>query len=320
MSVNKTLTVLLLAALLAWGIEALVLHQRSARKAEQIRTDEAQARSRLALEFISKQQNLEQEFVDRKHLATGKTVFDRIFNTQGHSISELIQNIASEALPDGWTCDVRVEEFTNFILLVYLPRESHVVPFNRLASYFEPLLKYCSSYLTSVAVFDGRRKSYLFLDETVLDELKSDKHISTEMIRRAEDQGQSFTRFNSVTLECKKRDSHLFLPIEVVGPNGVVKCEALFDTGATTTMLSNGPISKTGDENRENAPRRSFSTPNGLLACPIVSRGLDVGGLRKTIEIAVNENDTQNLLGRNFFEGMEYIVDFQVPAIYVWEK
>jgi hypothetical protein len=45
-----------------------------------------------------------------------------------------------------------------------------------------------------------------------------------------------------------------------------------------------------------------------------------VGGFRKNIDVAVNQKEDVNLLGMNFFEGMEYIVDFQNSSIYVWEK
>ena len=49
-------------------------------------------------------------------------------------------------------------------------------------------------------------------------------------------------------------------------------------------------------------------------------REVNVSGFRKKIEVAVNQRDKTNLLGVNFFEGMDYIVDFQNSAIYVWKK
>ena len=52
----------------------------------------------------------------------------------------------------------------------------------------------------------------------------------------------------------------------------------------------------------------------------IVTRTINVGGIQRRIEIAVDPNDQVNLLGVNFFEGMDYIVDFKNSAIYVWEK
>ena len=125
---------------------------------------------------------------------------------------------------------------------------------------------------------------------------------------------------NSVTIECEKHESHLFLPIEVAGKSGIVTSYALLDTGASTTTLTAEVVAKTGFDNLQNAPRRNFNTANGPLSCPIVNREVNVGGFRKSIEIAANQRDDINLLGVNFFEGMNYIVDFQNSAIYVWGK
>ena len=320
MRVTKLLGVLLVVALVTWSVEALYLLQRNASTPARIKATETQKRNRLALEYRKKERDLEQEYESKKHLATGETVFDRIFNTKDQSIVDLIKHISREALPDGWSCDVKVEEFTHFVLLVYLPHNSRPVAPDQMTSYLQPITQYCSLYLSDVAVFDRTHKSYLFFDKTMLDEIKSGKSISKEMSLRAEEQGQLFTRFNSVALECEKYESHLFVPIEVTGLDGVVPCLALFDTGATTTTLSDEVVSKTGYDNLQSAPRRSFSTANGWMSCPIVSREVNVGGFRKGIEVAVNQRDEMNLLGMNFFDDMEYIVDFQKSAIYMWEK
>jgi predicted aspartyl protease len=154
----------------------------------------------------------------------------------------------------------------------------------------------------------------------MLDEIGKGKKLSQALQRRSEKNGQSFTRFNSVTIECMKYKSHLFLPLEVIGANAVVNCNALLDTGASTTTLSAEVVSNTGSDDLRNAPRRSFNTANGTMSCPIVKREVNVGGFRKSIEVAVNQRDEVNLLGVNFFEGMEYIVDFQNSSIYVWER
>jgi hypothetical protein len=57
-----------------------------------------------------------------------------------------------------------------------------------------------------------------------------------------------------------------------------------------------------------------------LLTGASIQQEVNVSGFRKGIEVAVNQRDEMNLLGVNFFEGMDYIVDFQNSAIYVWEK
>ncbi len=320
MKLKKLLGVLLIVALLAWAIETGYLFLQNANIPKRIGSQGSQSRYQLEINYKRKIRELEHEYEKKKHLATGETVFDRIFNTQGQSISDLIRHIAEEALPNGWSCEVKVEEFTHFILNIYLPHNKQQASPDQVVSYLDPVIKYCNWYLSNVAVFDRTHKSYLFFDKVILDEIDKNKKISLSLATRAEGQGAAFTRFNSTTIKCEKQESHLFLPIEVIGKSGIVTCYALFDTGASMTTLSGEAISKTGYDNLQTARRRSFSTANGWMSCPIVSREVNVGGFRKSIEVAVNQQDELNLLGMNFFEGMDYIVDFQNCAIYVWEK
>jgi hypothetical protein len=42
--------------------------------------------------------------------------------------------------------------------------------------------------------------------------------------------------------------------------------------------------------------------------------------MKRNIEVAVNNTDNMNLLGMNFFEGFEYIIDAGDACIYVWKK
>jgi len=140
------------------------------------------------------------------------------------------------------------------------------------------------------------------------------------MTELAAKQGSSFTRFNSVTVDCEKYESHLLLPVEIRGPNGVTGCRALLDTGASVTMLSSQIIAETGQGQPQSAPRRTFSTVNGTMSCPIIKREVNIGGIRKNIEVAVNQRDALNLVGMNFFAGIDYIVDFGQSAVYMWEK
>ena len=320
MRLPKLLIILLTVALLVWAVEALYLKQRNTSAAARIKAEEAQNRDRLLVEHKQTRRELELEYDKKKQLATGQTVFDRIFNTQDQNIEELILRVSREALPAAWSCDVRVEEFTHFILYIHLPHNPQRATPDQVVVYLHPILKYCGGYLSDVAVFDSTHKSYLFFDKSMLEAIKKDAGISRALARRSEQLGEVFTRFNSVTIECEKHESQLFLPLEVVGSNGVVTCYALFDTGASTTMLSSEVVNKTGIDNLQSAPRRSFNTANGLLSCPIVTREVNVAGFRKGIEVAVNQRDELNLLGMNFFEGMDYIVDFQNSAIYVWQK
>jgi predicted aspartyl protease len=274
----------------------------------------------MRLEYAQKLRDLEREYEFKKHQATGDTVFDRIFNDQDQTIIELVKRISQEALPDGWSCDVKVEEFTHFILLIYLPHNSERPKIDQVTPYLKPIFKYCSWWLSDIAIFDSRHKSYLFFDKSLLTRLKSGNHLSKEIIELSTKQGSSFTRFNSVTVDCEKYESHLFLPVEISGPNGVIGGRALLDTGASVTMLSSEIITATGWDNIQNAPLRTFNTVNGTISCPIVKREVNIGGIRKNIEVAVNQQDALTLVGMNFFAGMDYIVDFSQSAVYMWEK
>jgi len=213
-----------------------------------------------------------------------------------------------------------VEEFTHFILLIYLPHNAPQSEPTKVASYLPPIIEHCNWCLSDVAVFDRTHKSYLFFDTEILNDIRKHDSLTSTFAERVRKQGESFTRFNSVTIQCDKHESHLFLPIEVTGPSGVVTCYALFDTGASTTTLDDAIVAKTGFVDLSHAPRRSFNTANGWMSCPIVRREVNVGGYRRNIEVAVNQRDEVNLLGINFFDGMDYIVDFQNSCIYAWEK
>jgi len=320
MKLTKLLTISLITALVVWVVQALYLLNQNSSMPSRLRSKAETARRTIEMEHKQKLRELQREYESKKHLATGATVFDRIFNTQDQTITELIKRISNEALPTGWSCDVKVEEFTHFVLLIYLPHNAQRPKLDEIASLLQPIVKYCSWCLSDVAVFDRRHKSYLFFDKTILTRLKKGESLTTEAIDLATKQGSVFTRFNSVTVECEKYESHLLLPIEISGPSGIIVCRALFDTGASTTMLFSKIIAETGRDNIQTAPRRTFSTVNGRISCPIVMREVNIGGIRKNIEVAVNQQDELSLVGMNFFEGMNYIVDSGNSAIYMWEK
>jgi predicted aspartyl protease len=76
----------------------------------------------------------------------------------------------------------------------------------------------------------------------------------------------------------------------------------------------------TGSADLVYAPQRSFNTANGYLRCPVINRSIGIGDMKRNIEVAVNNTDNMNLLGMNFFEGFEYIIDAGDACIYVWKK
>jgi len=320
MNLVKFITIIFLCFLVILVGEVIYFGHQNAEMPERIKTEGKHNRSRITFEYQQKLRKLEQQYNEKKQLATGVTVYDRIYNTQDQSLIELIQRLSLEALPKSWSFDVKVEEFTHFILLIYLPHNSKRLAPKKIAPYLEPILQYCGWLLKDVAVFDKTHKCYLFFDSATLKKIKRKKKFSKRLEAHIKKQGEAFTQFNSVTIECKKYKSHLFLPIEVSGSGGVVTCYSLLDTGASITTLSSEVIAKTGFDNLQKATRRSFNTANGVMSCPIAMRSVNVGGVRKDIEVAVNQKDDINLLGVNFFNGVDYIVDFQNSAVYIWEK
>jgi len=327
MRIRKILIVLLLFSLAVWGIiaiyrgiEAIYIFQHNASMPLQIKRQAESERKTLMLQFANNERKLNDDYSQKKYLATGKTVYDRIYNAKEQTIVELIQQIAAESLPKGWKCDVRVEEFKHFILLVYLPHNLARAEATEVASYLIPIVKHCNFCLSDVAVFDYAHKSYLFFDNETLKHIEREGKLTQTLLEKVKQQGESFTQFNSKTIQCKKYEGHLILPMQITGSSGVETCLALFDTGASVTTVSYSTISKTGSDNLATAPKRSFNTANGRMSCPIVYREVDLGGFSRRIEVAVNQRDELNLLGMNYFHGMRYVIDSQNACIYIWEE
>ncbi len=317
---SKLLSIFLVVALITLGGQVLYLLHKNTITRRKIEEKAIKQHNRMSVAHAQRIHEMERKYEREKHLATGTTVFDRIFNTQDQTITNLIRRTSREAFPNVWTCDVKVEEFTHFILLIYIPHDTELPKTKQIVRSLRPVIKYCNEYLTDMAVFDQQHKSFLFFDKAILKHLKSGENITKSMEITALKQGRKFKLFNSVTVQCEKHKSHLWLPIQISGSNGVVECLALLDTGASTTTLASDIITRTGRDNLQSAPNRRFSTANGSISCPIVHREVNVGGLRKNIEVAVNQQDQLTLLGMNYFEGMEYIIDFGKSAIHMWAK
>jgi predicted aspartyl protease len=322
MRTRKILAILLLIALVVWAVETLWIVQSNSSIPSQLKRQAESERKALMLQFANNERKLNNDYSQKKYLATGKTVYDRIFNAKEPTIVELIQRMAAESMPKGWNCQVRVEEFTHFILLVYLPHNLNRVEAGAIASYLIPVAKHCNQWLTDVSVFDLAHKSYLFFNKDAIEHIKREGKLTDTLLGNVKQQGESFTQFNSTTIQCEMHQGHLFLPIEIIGSSNVQTCVALLDTGASVTTVSRSIILQTGlgENELRFAPRRSFNTANGSMSCSVVQREVNIEGFRKRIEVAVNEIDEVNLLGMNYFRGMKYIVDSQNACIYIWEE
>ena len=243
MRIRKILLILLLIALAVWAVETIWIIQSNSSMPSQIKRQAESKRKALMLQFAYNERKLNDDYSQKKYLATGKTVFDRIFNAKEPTVVELIQKMAAESLPKGWKCDVRVEEFTHFILLVYLPHNLARVEAANIVSYLIPIVKHCSWCLSDVAVFNHAHKSYLFFDNGTLRHIESKGKLTETLLEKVKQQGESFTRLNSTTIKCKMYEGHLILPIQITGSHGVETCSALFDTGASITTVSHSIIS-----------------------------------------------------------------------------
>jgi len=263
---------------------------------------------------------LSDDFDKNKYLATGKNAYERIYNSRQKDIVDLIQKLSLEALPPNWKSEVKVEEFTNVILLIQNPRDEEDISVNEVAKYLIPILTYGGQYLKNVAVFNRKHQSYLYFDEEALGELIKNQTLSEKTVADIKNKGAGFTRYNAIKIDYEEKFGHIFIPVIVSGEYGSVECFMMLDTGASMTVVSLELAKKTGHEDLNNMERRTFSTAKGLLSCPIVVREIIVGDLDKKQPVAVNLEDNSNLLGIDFFESKDYIIDAASKSIYVWSK
>ena len=260
------------------------------------------------------------EYDKNKYLATGKNVYERIYNNKQSDIVELIQKLALESFPNNWKINVKVEEFTNFILLVQVDVKSNEPAVTDIIKYLVPVLDYSDGYLKNVAIYNKKHQCYLFFDENALNELIKNKNLSTNAINEAKKKGKGFLRYNATKIDFQEINGHIFIPVIVVGEYESETIMMLLDTGASMTVISLELAQETGHENLNEVARRTFSTVKGLISCPIIQREIIVGDIYKKQAVAVNLEDDSNLLGIDFFESREYIIDNPSKCIYIWNR
>lgn len=293
-----------------------------------MRTMEAQCKSEKDLKRVKheiKKKELGDQFQKNKYLATGKDVYQRIYNTPGQSVIDLIMRLAQEAFPYEWKCEVGVEEFTNFILLVHasidgrqIENDKGYIP--KVIEYIIPVMTYTGGMLKNVCIFDSKHKCLLFFDEDTLYELYTTKRLSSKSIAAVRNKGSMFTRYNSVKIDFQQEAGHILLPVVVSGAGGIYECLMMLDTGASKTVISLELAQKTGFEDLNLVKKIQFSTAKGILSCPIVERNVRAGNIGGNQEVAVNVESSINLLGMDFFENKNYVIDASSNGIYVWSK
>jgi len=263
---------------------------------------------------------LNDDFEKNKYLATGKDAYERIYNSKQNDLVDLIQRLGSEAFPNNWRIEVKVEEFTNMILLVQVDTNTPEPDLDKTVKYIIPVINSSEKYLKNVAIYNRKHQCFLFFDEDALVELLKSKTLSDKTVSDVKNKGVAFTRYNAIKIDFQEKYGHMFIPVTVSGAYGSYECTMMLDTGASMTVISVELAQKTGREDLNNISRKTFSTARGLMSCPIVQRELVVGSLDKKQSVAVNPSDDTNLLGVDFFESNGYIIDNSSKCIYVWSK
>lgn len=312
--------ILMFALVIILICEGIVASIWSSRELDKATKDYKKKEPVILLRHEREKEKLTLEYEKQKYLATGTNVYERVRNTQDQSIVEMLDQLAKEALPKEWECDVRVEEFTNFILLVRLDREKGTKNVSALLPYLYPLVDYGSPYLANVAVFDKQHKCYLFFDEQAIEEIKRTRSLSEQTVSRVKQQGANFRRYNSIEIPFTRRGGHIYVWVEVSGESGVDNVLMMLDTGASSSVISIDMAMNTGADDLRFAKKRRFMTAKGSIFSPMVQRTLSVGGVRKVREVGVSEQDGIYLLGVDFFDGLDYMIDSSKGCIYVWSK
>ena len=293
------------------GVYWVKINQLSGKYDHQIRME------RLNLE--KKRKLLLDEFGRSKFAATGKDAFKRIYSSKRQDLPELIEKLALESFPTNWKIDVRVEEFTKTLLLVR-PEGGTRPRWNDIKKSLLPVLRHSDKYLENVAVYNGKQQCWLFLDEKLLHKLRIGRPLRKEELSEARRKGKSFTRYNATKIPFQEIRGHIYLPVVISGPSGTLELTMMLDTGASMTVISQKIAKQTGLENLIEMPELTFSTVKGDLKVSIVERQVILGNVEQKTSVAVTQQEGISLLGVNFFESKEYIIDTSSKSIYIWAK
>lgn len=297
--------------------EILAQHRKAV---QEIQSTAAQTATELRRSHEEKMERLRRKHVQNQYLARGKNVFHRIYNRPEENILSLLQSLATEAFPSDWETEVKVEEFTRFILMVQAPTRDASVEPKSVAQYLAPMLPYTMGALSDVAVFNHKHQCQLYYDPQTLRTLRKEKRLNHEDTIRVRRQAEQCTKFNAVEVPCKDVEGHILVPVSIDGDTTRVSCYMLLDTGASKSMISREVWQKTGGGNYGQMPQQLFSTAGGSASHRMAERHFNVEGVTATLSVAVNFNDEMNLLGVDFFEGKRYVIDAEGPSLYIWQK
>ncbi|MDD4202201.1 MAG: retropepsin-like aspartic protease [Candidatus Omnitrophica bacterium] len=316
---NNKLKIYVFVLLGVLALEFLIFQGINSERIKEIDSEHYTATKRMRFNHAKSKKVLNDNYDKKYYMATGKNVYERIYNIKNQSIIEMIKGLADESFPQGWKTEVKVEEFTNFILLVQKEIDNSECNVTEVEKYLIPIIEYSQPYLKNVAIFDEKHKCIMFFDGDSLMELSEKRKLSEEVVNDVLNKGQNFTRYNSIKIPFEVLHGHIFIPVIVGGKYEVMM---MLDTGASTTVLSEEVASATSFQNEDlnKVEHRTFSTASGIMTCPILERKLSVGSLDIVQPIAVNFKDDTNLLGVDFFKDYNYRIDSDSKCIYVWSK
>jgi len=316
---NKSLKLLIILLIILF-IEIIVFFTLTYYQTNQLR-DQFTLKSEMEkLNQEKEKKKLLDEFDKNKYLASGKDAYERIYNNKQSDVLDLVQKLALEAFPNNWKIDVKAEEFTNFILLAQVDLKTNKPEVTDIITYLIPVLDNSDGYLKNVAIYNEKHQCYLFFDENALNGVIKNKNLGTNAINEAKRKGEGFLRYNAIKIDFQEINGHIFIPVIVVGEYGSYETIMMLDTGASMTVISLELAQETGHEDLNEISRKTFSTVKGLISFPIVQREIIVGDTYKKQAVAVNLEDNSNLLGMDFFESREYIIDNSSKCIYIWNK
>lgn len=319
-NVNKVLLIIICILIVIFLIEIFYVDIKLTNFKNNIKKPSRYYERKVELQFEREKKSLLDEHIEKKYLATGSNKFERIYNNKQNSIKDLILELAYESKFSNWQVDVKVEEFTKFILLIYTKYDGSINEFPNIVNYIKPIIIYSYPYLSSIAIFDTKHRCKLFFEDKLIKSIYYDSFDYNDLISKAEEMGMMCKRYNSIEVDFEEYYNHIYIPTIIYSENNSVESLFLMDTGATTTIISLELARITGDENLSELPSESFHTANGTITCPLVYRTFSISRLTYDGMIGVNENDDYNILGMDFLKDKNFYIDNNVKKVYFWYK
>lgn len=311
---------ILLLAVAVLVLEVLFLAARVVTSPQAARARASKQMQNARLRHLERSRAQDQAYRTKIYQATGASSVERVYNRPTTSLVKAIQAVFQEAVPQGWKISVEVEEFSHFVVLVKSALSSSDLAQYRVETVLQEPLSFFHWLPLNVAFYDLQRKCVLFFDSKTLAKLKLDRPVPSDVRSRALRQGEGFGRFDSLTIPCVESGSHLVAQLDVLSGGAGLHLPALVDTGASMTVLPRKFIDNAALAHPGASKTMKFKTANGVVTFAVVRQEIRVGPVARSIEVAVDPQSEVALLGVNFFDGYDYVVDFAGAAIHLWPE